>query len=107
MGQQAVFIIIGIIALVLFVIRFFKMKDRYMALSGLRINLPNILFIAVSAASLVIFIVNPPSDMIFYALAFAIAGIVACTVTELIRGYNILSSTKPKQFNRSGGDDNA
>ena len=107
MGQQAVFIIIGIIALVLFVIRFFKMKDRYMALSGLRINLPNILFIAVSAVSLVIFIVNPPSDMIFYALAFAIAGIVACTVTELIRGYNILSSTKPKQFNRSGGDDNA
>ena len=78
-----------------------------MALSGLHINLPNLMFIIVSAVSLVVFIVNPPSDMIFYALAFALAGIVACTVAEMIRGYNILSSTKPKQFNRSGGDDNA
>ena len=106
-GMKAIYIIIAIIALVLFIIRFFRMKSRFMALSGLHINLPNLMFIIVSAVSLVVFIVNPPSDMIFYALAFALAGIVACTVAELIRGYNILSSTKPKQFNRSGGDDNA
>lgn len=107
LGAQAAYVLIGLVASVIFLIRFLRMKDRYMALQGVRINLPNLLFLVVGVVSTVVFIVNPPADSIFYALAFAAAGVVACSVAELIKGYNILSSDKPKQFNRSGGDDNA
>ena len=54
-----------------------------------------------------LFLVKPPNDWYYYAIAYLAALTVALSVIGLIKNYNILSSVRPKQFNRTGGDDNA
>ena len=100
-------LIISAIFLIFFIIRFFTMRGRYMSLTGIHLNLTNALFIVIGIISVVMFAVRPVSDWIYYVISFATAGAVAFSVTSLIHGYNMLSSVKPKQFSRSGGDDNA
>ncbi|MBO4696801.1 MAG: hypothetical protein J5643_05930 [Lachnospiraceae bacterium] len=100
-----VYMVIAAILLVILVIRFFKMKSRFMALSNVRLNMTNGLFVLVAVISLAMFIIRPADDYLYYAGGFAAAAIVALSVVNLIHGYNILASQKPKQFKRSGGDD--
>ena len=104
---EYLYIIVAAVILIVLGVRFFKMKNKYMSLSNVWMNLSNGLYFLVSAVSLVIFIARPADDWIYYIIAFAAAGIVALSVTNLIRSYNILSTQKPKQFSRSGGDDDA
>ena len=105
--SETVYLIISAIFLIFFIIRFFTMRGRYMSLTGIHLNLTNALFIVIGIISVVMFAVRPVSDWIYYVISFATAGAVAFSVTSLIHGYNMLSSVKPKQFSRSGGDDNA
>ena len=106
-AAETVYLVISAIFLVFFIIRFFGMKGRYMSLTGIRLNLTNALFILIGIVAVVMFVWRPVADWIYYAISFATAGAVAFSVTSLIHGYNLLSSVKPKQFARSGGDDNA
>lgn len=104
---ETVYLVVAAVFMIIFLVRFFGMKGRYMSLTGIRMNMTNALFLAVDAAAILMFLLKPASDMLYYAVAFAAAAAVAFSVTSLIHGYNLLSSQKPKQFARSGGDDNA
>lgn len=102
------YLIITIIALGVFIVRFFKMRNTYGGIVDVHMDATNLWYIAIAIAAGVIFYFNPASDAIYYALSLGTVAVVGLSVTELIRSYNILSSVKPKQFNRSGGDeDNA
>lgn len=104
-GTDKASIIFSGACVVLFAIRFFKMRGRFMALTEVKTGLTNGLFLLASIVALVTSIVRPADDMFYYAVAYATVGIVAFSVVSLISCYNKLSSQKPKQFNRSGGDD--
>lgn len=99
------YLIIAIIALGVFIVRFFKMRNTYGGIVDVHMDATNLWYIAIAIAAGVIFYFNPASDAIYYALSLGTVAVVGLSVTELIRSYNILSSVKPKQFNRSGGDD--
>lgn len=106
-STRVVYSVIGVIVSILFAVRFFRMKGRYMALSDLHINLVNGLFLGIGVIATLLFLVKPPNDWYYYAIAYLAALTVALSVIGLIKNYNILSSVRPKQFNRTGGDDNA
>ena len=57
-----------------------------------------------SVLSTAVFVINPVRDEVFYAAALCIVGALCLSAVSLIRGYNELSSVKPKQFQRNGGD---
>ena len=99
------YIMIAAIALVVFVVRFFKMRNTYGGIVDVHMDATNLWYIAIALAAGLIFFFDPASDAIYYALSLGTVTVVGLSVTELIRSYNILSSVKPKQFNRSGGDD--
>ena len=100
-------IILAAACFVFFIIRFFRMKDRYMSLTGARLNMTNMMYLAVSLGALVMFIIRPVADWYYYVVAFGAAAAVAYSVVNLIHVYNLMASRKPRQFSRSGGDDNA
>ena len=100
-----VYIATAIFASVLFIVRFFKMRSTYSGIVDVHLNGVNLWFMLIALAATAIFFLDPASDTIYYALSCGVVAVVCLTVTELIRSYNILSSTRPKQFNRSGGDD--
>lgn len=91
-----------------YVIRLVKMHNEYQALKEIRLNLTNGMFVATALVSAVVFLINPASDMVFYMISYVILATVGLSVISLIHGYNLISSNRPKQFERSGGDyDNA
>lgn len=102
---EYLYILVAAVFAIVLGIRFFKMKSQYMSLSNVRLNLSNGLYLLVSVLALVVFIIRPANDWVYYSIALAAAGIVALSATNLIHNYNILSTQKPKQFSRSGGDD--
>lgn len=104
-GKGILNIIVSLICFVIFLIRFFKMRSRYMALEEVKTGFTNSLFLLVSVAAALTGFFRPVNDMFYYAVAFAAVGIDIISVIILISCYNKLSSQKPKQFNRSGGDD--
>lgn len=52
-------------------------------------------------------ILHPVSDLYYYGGAVAVLVAVSLTMIDIIRYYNILSTRKLPQFNKSGGDDRA
>ena len=52
-------------------------------------------------------LVNPVSDIWFYACAILILITVVMTNLTIIGRYNILATRRLPQFNRKGGDDRA
>lgn len=90
-----------------FLIRLIRMQMRYSSLEDVRILPTNLLFVLVAIASMIAFFINPASDSIYYTIAVSVVAAVCFSVAGLIKGYNILSSVRPKQFQRSGGEDNA
>lgn len=103
-----IYIIVAVIAALLLIVRFINMRSTYGGIVDVRMDEVNILFAALAFACAVIFIWNPASDTVYYTLACGSVAVVCLSVSELIRSYNILSSVRPKQFNRSGGEeDNA
>ena len=106
-NTKYIYFAFGLLATVILAIRFFRMRARYMALSGVRMNLVNGLFLGIAVLSSILFLIDPPNDWLFYSISYLAAFSVALSVIGLIKNYNILSSVRPKQFNRTGGDDNA
>ena len=90
---------------VVFVIRLMKMSSTYSGIVDVAMNRVNIWFLLTAIAAATVFFFNPASDELFYGLAFAVIIAVGISVFALIKSYNVLSSTRPKQFNRSGGED--
>lgn len=97
-------ILLGAALSVYLLIRFFVMRGKYMALNGILLNQTNGFYLAMSVLSTAVFVINPVRDEVFYAAALCIVGALCLSAVSLIRGYNELSSVKPKQFQRNGGD---
>ena len=98
----------AIVALITFVYRFFEMRNTYSGIVDVNMDRTNLWYALTALAVGIIYLINPVSDIVYYSLAFALIVVVCLSVTELIRSYNVLASVRPKQFNRSGGeDDNA
>ena len=98
----------AVIALVIFVYRFFNMRNTYGGIVDVHMDATNLWYAITALLAGIIYLINPASDIVYYSLAFALVAVVCLSVTELIRSYNVLASVRPKQFNRSGGeDDNA
>lgn len=57
--------------------------------------------------TIIVSLVSPPDDYIYYGLAFAAIATVSFTVADLISFYNILATRPLPQFDRTGGDDDA
>lgn len=55
--------------------------------------------------SIATFIINPISDLIFYGVAIISLLCIMGSIIDIIRKYNILSTRKLPQFDRTGGDD--
>ena len=55
----------------------------------------------------IVCLVNPVSDIWFYACAILILITVVMTNLTIIGRYNILATRRLPQFNRKGGDDRA
>ena len=109
-GLQLRYVYLGVaaIAFVMFIVRFFKMRNTYGEIVDVHMDATNIWYTVIALAAGLIFFFDPASDSIYYALSLGTVAVVCLSVAELIRSYNVLSSVKPKQFNRSGGeDDNA
>lgn len=54
----------------------------------------------------ILFIIRPYQDEIYYAISFVIMGIVIFSLSDVVRLHNKLTLRKPKQFNKRGGDEN-
>lgn len=50
-------------------------------------------------------LINPVSDLIFYSVAIISLVCIIGSIIDIIRKYNILSTRKLPQFDRTGGDD--
>lgn len=70
-------------------------------------ELLGILFTIISIfTALIILILRPVSDYIYYGSTFFSILSVLCAITDVIKDFNRLATRKLPQFNRSGGDDN-
>lgn len=63
--------------------------------------------LAAAGAAALIWLLNPVSDLWYYAGAMISFAGILFTVTDIIRKYNVLATRKLPQFDRKGGDDNA
>ncbi len=79
----------------------FSASDKNYRISGALTAL-----IAVAAA-LLICLLNPISDLWYYAGTILSFGGILFTVIEIIKKYNVLATRRLPQFDRSGGDDRA
>ena len=77
----------------------FSASDKNYRISGALTAL-----IAVAAA-LLICLLNPISDLWYYAGTILSFGGILFTVIEIIKKYNVLATRRLPQFDRSGGDD--
>ena len=62
---------------------------------------------AATCVGAIVCLVNPVSDIWFYACAILILITVVMTNLTIIGRYNILATRRLPQFNRKGGDDRA
>lgn len=58
-------------------------------------------------AALLIWLINPVSDIYYYIGAFACMGTVLWAIMDIIRQHNLLTTRKLPQLNRRGGDEGA
>lgn len=101
-------ILFGIFLSIIMLVRFIKMQNRFVAMSGIYMMQTNLFYLVIAVISTAVYVLNPVQDWVYYSVALSIVGLLCVSVISLIRGYNILSSVQPKQFKRSGGDgDNA
>lgn len=71
-------------------------------------KLPGFLGSALAVAlALIILIIRPVSDLIYYGGVILSAAAIFMTLLGIIREYNILATRPLPQFNRTGGDDRA
>ncbi|MBE5884696.1 MAG: hypothetical protein E7291_09875 [Lachnospiraceae bacterium] len=55
--------------------------------------------------AILILIINPVSDLFYYLGAIACMGMIIWGVTDIMKQHNVLSTRKPPQLNRRGGDE--
>ena len=63
--------------------------------------------LAATAVAVLIWLLNPISDIWYYAGTILSFLGVLITVMEIIKKYNVLATRRLPQFDRSGGDDRA
>ena len=97
--------VVSIAICIVFVVRLINMSSTYSGIVDVAMNRVNFWFLLTAVAAAVVFYFNPASDELFYGLSFAVIAAVGVSVFALIKSYNVLSSVRPKQFNRSGGED--
>ena len=95
---------VGGILTIIFLVRFFRMRSKYIALSGILLNTTNLFYLAIACITTIVFGINPVEDWAYYTVSLSVIGALCVSVYSLIRGYNILSSVQPKQFRRNGGE---
>ena len=95
---------LSIVALIIFIRRFVRMRNLYDSMSGIFLLPTNGCYILVSLVAIACFFLRPAEDLIFYGVACIALLAVALTMLSLIRCYNILSTIQPKQFRRNGGE---
>ncbi len=79
----------------------FCSSDRNYRLGGALSSL------AAAAVAAAVWLLNPVSDLWYYAAAIFSFGGILFTVMEIIRKYNVLATRRLPQFDRTGGDDRA